>query len=304
MSFMCQHCERCKGHDVIFIVDILIAVVLFVGKVSCGDVNFGSGHTEDEYTEEGHFIRAYAGLTEVPTDIPSGAKRVSLYVNRITTVRKNAFSELSECTELYLNENELNEIEAGAFSGLVNLEILYLDNNDLKEIRPDMWIGLSSLKQLSIAINEVEDLPPRAFMGLTKLEELTLNYNDLTRVRGETFEGMFALKVLYLYDNDIASLGPGAFMNLPHLYWLLLGSNNLETVEMRSFMDPSCPDEHPTDLAALLESNPLQCDERLCWLKEAESKNWITPDILQFAPVTCVNYPGETYWKDVNLNCS
>ena len=39
----------------------------------------------DEYTEDEIFIRTESGLTEVPTDIPSGAKQVTLEDSRITT---------------------------------------------------------------------------------------------------------------------------------------------------------------------------------------------------------------------------
>ena len=92
----------------------------------------------DDYTEDGIFIRTDSGLTEVPTDIPSGAKQVTLQDNRITNIHKNAFSKLSECTRLSVNDNMLNEIEGGAFSGLMNVYVFDLYNNDLRDIRPDM----------------------------------------------------------------------------------------------------------------------------------------------------------------------
>ena len=280
--------------SIFFLVAPLIIFVLVVYKVSY----------RDEYTEDGIFIRTRSGLTEVPTDIPSGAKQVSLQDNRIAVIRKNAFSELSECTRLFMNDNWLNEIEAGAFSGLINLHMLHIYNNDLKEIRSDMWMGLNFLKRLSLGNNELEDLPAGAFVGLNNLEELSLAYNDLKQVRGGMFEGLFALQELYLHSNDITSLEPGAFTNLPHLNWLLLGYNDLETLEMRAFLDPSCPDKHPSDMFLSLEWNTMQCDESLCWLKEAERKNWIELDYITVSPVTCGNYPRGTNWKDINLNCT
>ena len=100
----------------------------------------------DDYTEDGIFIRTESGLTEVPTDIPSSAKQIALQDNRITTIHKNSFIELSECTHLIVNDNMLNEIEVGAFYGLRNLYMLHLYNNDLREIKSGMWMGLTSLQ--------------------------------------------------------------------------------------------------------------------------------------------------------------
>ena len=285
-----------------FVLDILTLLALVVCKVTCDDVN--SPYLQDEYTDEGHFIRIYASLTEVPLDIPSGAKRVSLNDNRITVIGKNEFHKLFECTGLILYDNRINQIETGAFSGLGNLHVLNLNNNDLKQIRSDVWVGLSSLKWLSLDLNELEDLPAGAFVGLNKLEELTLAYNDLQQIRDRTFQGLPALKRLFLHNSDITFLEPGAFTNLLHLKWLDLESNDLETLEMRAFLDPSHPYKHPTDLYLEVESNPLLCDERLCWLKEAERKNWIELDYISPSPGKCANYPKDTYWIDINLNCA
>ena len=258
----------------------------------------------DEYTEDGIFIRTESGLTEVPTDIPSGAKQVALQDNRMTSIRKNTFSKLSECTRLSVNDNMLNEIAAGAFSGLMNLYVLDLYNNDLRDIRPDMWMGLTSLKQLSLGNNELEDLPSGAFMGLANVVKLSLAYNDLKQIRGDMFEGLFALEDLYLHSNDITSLESGAFMNLPHLDWLLLGYNEMETLEMRAFLDPTCPGRHPSEMFISLERNPMNCGGNLCWLKEAEKNYWIELDYGTASPVTCANYPSGTNWRDIKLNCT
>ena len=118
------------------------------------------------------------------------------------------------------------------------------------------------------------------------------------------FEGLFALEDLHLDNNDI-SLEPGAFVNLPCLNWLNLESNKLKTLEMKAFLDPTCPDKHPSKIFVPLGWNPLKCDEKLCWLKEAEQNNWIEVDHGIHSPVTCGSYyPSETYWRDVNLNCN
>ena len=198
----------------------------------------------------------------------------------------------------------LNEIEVGAFYGLMNLYMLHLYNNDLREIKAGMWMGLISLKQLSFGNNELEDLPSGAFMGLANVVKLSLAYNNLKNIRGDMFEGLFALEDLYLHSNDITSLEPGAFMNMPHLDWLLLGYNNLETFEMTAFLDPTCPDNHPSEMFISLERNPMKCDGNLCWLKEAERNYWIELDYGTASPVTCANYPRGTNWRDMKLNCT
>ena len=163
----------------------------------------------------------------------------------------------------------MNEIEAGAFSGLMNLHRLNLRNNDLKEIRADTWMGLPSLKELFLGSNKIENLPSEAFMGLTKVVFMHLANNDLNQIRGDMFEGLFALEDLYLHGHDI-SLEPGAFVKLPYLNWLNLETNKLETLKMRAFLDPTYPDKHPPKIFVPLGANPLTCDEKLCWLKEAK----------------------------------
>ena len=56
----------------------------------------------NEYTGGKRFTRVDCGLTEVPTDIPSGAREVDLVVNRIRTVDDGPFSQLSRCTIVLL----------------------------------------------------------------------------------------------------------------------------------------------------------------------------------------------------------
>ena len=48
------------------------------------------------------------GLTEVPDDIPDDAKEVFLGSNDITEIKANAFSNLANCTHLYLARNKIS----------------------------------------------------------------------------------------------------------------------------------------------------------------------------------------------------
>ena len=62
------------------------------------------------------------GLTEIPTNIPPGVLHVIIYSRQITTIKANAFSQLSQCTYLRVGYN-ISEIEPGAFNGLTALNL-------------------------------------------------------------------------------------------------------------------------------------------------------------------------------------
>ena len=63
----------------------------------------------------------YAGLAEVPTNIPSDVTWAELDGNKITTLNIGAFSSLGNCTMISVSENLVSEIEEGAFMGLAQL---------------------------------------------------------------------------------------------------------------------------------------------------------------------------------------
>ena len=53
---------------------------------------------------------------------------------------------------------------------------------------------------------------------------------------------------------------------------------------------------HPANLTLIISGNPLQCDSRLCWIKEGEEEGWITWPIIQDRQLTdkpgCENFLG------------
>ena len=51
--------------------------------------------------------------------------------------------------------------------------------------------------------------------------------------------------------------------------------------------------------------NPLQCDTRLCWVKQAESDGWIRfrENVVNRLSPECENRYGLP-WEDVNLRCA
>ena len=51
-----------------------------------------------------------------------------------------------------------------------------------------------------------------------------------------------------------------------------------------------------------IDNNPLVCDARLCWLKEAELEGWIRYNALYDDPPECANI--DEYWYYVELNCT
>ena len=56
-------------------------------------------------------------------------------------------------------------------------------------------------------------------------------------------------------------------------------------------------------LTLLIQSNPLECDSSLCWLKQGEHDGEILLSYTPYMKPDCTNYP-HTKWDDVLLNCT
>ena len=243
-----------------------MVTVFFSLRVNCS--------CRSEYTD-GTYRCNSSGLTQVPTDIDAEAKKVYLDKNRISDIRSAAFSHLSRCKELSLNNNKLTLIRKGMFQGLESLEELYLQFND---------------------ITRIEDA---AFSMLRNLTYLGLYGNKLTHIRAATFEGMSELVEVGLGRNEISNIEPGSFTNLLVLF---VPANRLTTLERNIFGN-----EHPTNLTLLISHNPLQCDNKMCWIKQGEEEGWLTLNLTRphsyWTKPDCENYPDRN-WDDITLNCA
>ena len=57
-----------------------------------------------------------------------------------------------------------------------------------------------------------------------------------------------------------------------------------------------------TYLSLQIYNNPLECDSRMCWMKEAEKEGWIRYNALYDAPPDCAN--ADKGWYYIDLNCT
>ena len=139
------------------------------------------------------------------------------------------------------------------------------------------------------------------FLGLPFLEKLNLNDNSINNIKPGSFARMSKIMVLDSGKNNISNIAPETFTEQT-LSKLHLHGNQLTTLERNIFGS-----QHPTNLTLLLSDNPLQCDSRICWIKEAERGGWITLNIplsdSSWSKPNCANYP-DVDWDNIKLSCS
>ena len=131
---------------------------------------------KDEYIDY-KYDKENCFLTEVPSDIPAGAKEVYLGENEITNVSSQTFFNLTQCTWLSMNDNKLTHVHVGMFDRLTSLEDLILKRNDIKRIDGGAFSYLTKCTWLDLAQNKLTDLTSNTFDGLLSLEGLELNGN-------------------------------------------------------------------------------------------------------------------------------
>ena len=178
-------------------------------------------------------------------------------------------------------------------------EVVYLPANRIENIPDGAFSHLARCTYLDLSMNGLTELRPETFSGLSSLKELYLRVNRLTELRPETFTGLSSLEVLDLYQNNIGSIASRTFAGLIELRTLLLFINGLRTVEEDWFY----PGFNFTNL--ILSHNPLQCDRRMCWIKQAERDGritWPTDYMGEVYKPECENYPSVD-WDDVDLSC-
>ena len=257
----------------------------FLHSVSCNQPenssfvqNFEDDKKVVQRSEDYKYDKKHFGLIQVPTDIPPKAKEVLLYFNDINEIPYGAFSHLTQCTFLSLQNNKLTHLASGMFDGLQALQVLVLSSN---------YIG---------------DIKTGTFLLLTSCTWLSLKENRLIAIRSHMFFGLLSLKKLVLSQNIIFNIDPGSFLNLIKLSTLLLSKNYLTTLDRKVF--------HSLNLTSLfmkINGNPLLCDSRLCWIKQGEREEWLlihNMDIngMELYKPQCVNYPGVD-WDDISLTC-
>ena len=165
-----------------------------------------------------------------------------------------------------------------------------------KKVLPEQRISYCE----GIYSNSISDIEVNSFMNLTECTQLRLDHNNLAHINSDTFTGLQSLIRLNLDRNNILQIEPGSFMNLTQLRVVHLNDNQLSSVGEDLF-------DLRMSLTLLLDKNPLHCDHRMCWMKEAEQDGRITLSYNTssgtfFDKPHCVNYQGVT-WDNVTLDC-
>ncbi len=145
-------------------------------------------------------------LTTFPNNIFRGLtslETLDLNTNRLAILPNNIFHGLSALRTLILSNNQLTALPEDIFHGLTMLQELYLTNNQIATLPVNIFHGLTALRSLFLNGNRIHALPENVFHGLTSLPIINLSFNQLTTLPENIFHGLTGLRYLYLYNNPI-----------------------------------------------------------------------------------------------------
>ncbi|MBN3277319.1 ISLR2 protein, partial [Polyodon spathula] len=144
---------------------------------------------------------AYKDLQVVPVGLPSNVTTLSLSANKIKTLLKNSFVNVTQVTSLWLAHNEIVTIEKGTLAVLVQLRNLDLSHNKVVHFPWGDLYNLTSLQLLKINNNNMVDLPRDAFSNLKDLRSLRINNNMFTTIVKGSFDSLSSMSHLQIYNN-------------------------------------------------------------------------------------------------------
>ncbi|NXM84716.1 ISLR2 protein, partial [Oenanthe oenanthe] len=144
---------------------------------------------------------AYKELRAVPAGLPSNVTTLSLSANKISSLPRGAFAEVTQVSSLWLAHNEIAAIEPGALAVLVQLKNLDISHNRIAEFPWQDLRNLSALQLLKMNNNRMAAVPPGAFRTLKDLRSLRINNNRFATLAEGIFDSLGSLSHLQIYNN-------------------------------------------------------------------------------------------------------
>uniref|UniRef100_A0A8C5R9W4 Podocan n=1 Tax=Leptobrachium leishanense TaxID=445787 RepID=A0A8C5R9W4_9ANUR len=188
-------------------------------------------------------------LKYVPKNLPPALNKLHLRNNKLEKIPVEAFSNLSDLRELYLQNNLLtNEgMSNETFGKLARLEyldlssnnlmhipgglprnivILHLEKNNIRSISKDVLTQIRNLEYLLLHNNKLRarGMHPDAFLGLKKLHTVHMYNNLLEKVPAGLPR---RVKTLMLLHNQISSISKNDFATTYFLEDLNLSYNKI-----------------------------------------------------------------------------
>ena len=202
---------------------------------------------------------------------------------------------------LNLPSNKINSIPYECFELLTKLEQLDMSINDIIYITHYSWLGPASLKKLDLSFNDISNIAENTFSLMGNLEILELSWNNISVIISGSFQRLRSLQELYLSRNYISNMEQKSLSGLPQLNALHISGNSLLTLEKDIFYPEDFPesDGHPSSLELSLRYNSIDCDRRMCWIKEGEQDGWLSWYINNRGKVykpDCVNNPNSRWY--------
>uniref|UniRef100_A0A8C3UK12 Immunoglobulin superfamily containing leucine rich repeat 2 n=1 Tax=Catharus ustulatus TaxID=91951 RepID=A0A8C3UK12_CATUS len=142
---------------------------------------------------------AYKELQAVPAGLPSNVTTLSLSANKISSLPRGAFAEVTQVSSLWLAHNEIATIEPGALAVLVQLKNLDISHNQIVEFPWQDLRNLSALQLLKMNNNRMAAVPLGAFRTLKDLRSLRINNNRFTTLECQ-------VQVVFTTKKEIPSL--------------------------------------------------------------------------------------------------
>ncbi|XP_069746070.1 toll-like receptor 8 [Narcine bancroftii] len=196
----------------------------------------------DLFLDESH-------LLQIPKDLPSSLRFLSLSGNNILNITNKTLLNLSNIEILNLSRmcyhfnpcNVNNRVEDNAFATCKKLKILSLDSNNLTSVPRYLP---TSLRSLSLSCNKIQTINDYDFSHLIGLEFLDLSENcprcynaaypcepcpgDASiQIHPNAFQNLAKLKKLYLSSNCLRKIQSSWFQNCTNLKVLYLRFNFL-----------------------------------------------------------------------------
>lgn len=182
-----------------------------------------------------HVLVPFASAEGVCTRTPQVKRAIQERFPEVEFCASITTTQLGKIKYLNLSKTRLSKLKHDDFTGLSNLFEVNLENNELKTLPQGLFDGLSNLQVVHLASNRISTLPARSFANLPNLRRVELNKNLLQKVPREAFYKLPKLSQLDLRGNTITYLSPFIPYDHPSLVTLGIDARSLTNLPPEIF---------------------------------------------------------------------